>query len=134
MTLVRTGIETMFAETTENLVDMLLVFHRVIGVDGDISVEEVAEDVFHESLESGQSIGQPKRHNKPFEGSIMSPKCRLPFVTFHNADYMIGMTEINGGIEVGFTCSGQEVRNEWKWIMVLFGNLVQPTEIDTETE
>ena len=44
------------------------------------------------------------------------------------------MMEINGGIEAGFTCSGQEVGNERKWIMVLLGNLVQPTEIDTETE
>ena len=93
MTLVRTGIEAMFPETTEDLTDMLLVFHRVvrvdedvIKVDGDINVEEVAEDVVHESLESGRSIGQSERHNKPFEGSITSPECRLPFITFHNAD------------------------------------------------
>ena len=60
MTLVRTGIETMFAEMTEDLSDMLLVFCRVVGVDedvvkvdGNINVEEVAEDVIHESLEGG---------------------------------------------------------------------------------
>ena len=47
---------------------------------------------------------------------------------------MIGVTETNGGIEAGFTHSGQEVGNEWKWITVLLGNLVQPTEINTETE
>ena len=47
---------------------------------------------------------------------------------------MIGMTEINGGIEAGFTHSGQEVGNERKWITVLFGNLVQPVEIDAEAE
>ena len=93
MTLVRTGIETMFPETTEDLVDMLLVFRRVVRVDedvvkvdGNINVEEVAEDVIHESLESGWSIGQSERHNKPFEGSIASLECRLPFITFRNAD------------------------------------------------
>ena len=47
---------------------------------------------------------------------------------------MIGVMEIDGGIEAGFTCSGQEVGNERKWIMVLFGNLVQPMEIDAEAE
>ena len=47
---------------------------------------------------------------------------------------MISVTEINGGIEAGFTRSGQEVGNERKWITVLFGNLVQSTEIDTEAE
>ena len=64
MTLVRTGIETMFAETTENLVDMLLVFRRVVRVDedvvkidGNIYVEEITKDVIHESLESSWSIG-----------------------------------------------------------------------------
>ena len=93
MTLVRTGIEAMFPETMEDLADMLLVFRRVIGVDedvvkvnGNINVEEVTEDVIHESLESGRSIGQSERHNKPFKGSIASPECRLPFVTFRNAD------------------------------------------------
>ena len=93
MTLVRTGIETMFPETTEDLTDMLLVFHRVIGVDedvvkvdGDINVEEVAEDVIHESLESGRSIGQSEGHNKPFKRSVASLECHLPFITFCNAD------------------------------------------------
>ena len=93
MALVRTGIETMFPEMTEDLMDMLLVFRRVIGVDedvikvdGDINIEEVAEDVIHESLESSWSIGQSEGHNKPFKRSIASPECHLPFITFRNAD------------------------------------------------
>ena len=36
MTLVRTGIKTMFPEATEDLADMLLVFRRVVGVDEDV--------------------------------------------------------------------------------------------------
>ena len=93
MTLVRMGIETMFVETTEDLADMLYVFHRVIGVDddvvkidGNIYIKEITEDDIHESLESGRSIGQSEGHNKPFKGSVVSPECCLPFVTFHNAD------------------------------------------------
>ena len=93
MTLVGTGIETMFSETTEDFADMLLVFRRVVGVDenvvkvdGNIYVEKITKDVIHESLEGGRSIGQSERHNKPFEGSIASPECCLPFVTFRYAD------------------------------------------------
>ena len=64
MTFVRTGIETMFLETTENLTDMFLVFCRVvevdedvIKVDGNIYVQKVTKNVVHESLESGWGIG-----------------------------------------------------------------------------
>ena len=85
---------------------MLLVFCRVVGVDenvievdGNIYVEEITKDVIHESLESSWSIGQSERHNKPFEGSVASPECCLPFVTFRNADKMVGVMEINGGVE-----------------------------------
>ena len=44
------------------------------------------------------------------------------------------MTEIDGGIDRGFTCSGQEVGNDWKGITVLLGDPVQSSEINTETE
>ena len=64
MTFVRMGIETMLPEMTENLMDMFLVFHRVVGVDedvievdGNIYVQKVTENVVHESLESGWGIG-----------------------------------------------------------------------------
>ena len=35
-------------------------------------------------------------------------------------DEVIGMSEIDGGIDTGFTCSGKEVRNKWKGISVFF--------------
>ena len=44
------------------------------------------------------------------------------------------MTEIDGGIDMGFTCSGQEVRNDRKGITVLLGNPIQSLEINTEME
>ena len=75
MTLVRTGIETMFPETTEDFADMLLVFRRVVGVDenvvkvdGNIYVEEITKDVIHESLEGGQSIGQSESMTSHLKG------------------------------------------------------------------
>ena len=49
-------------------------------------------------------------------------------------DEVIGMSEINGGIDTGFTHSGKEVRNEWKGILVFFGYFVETSEIYTEME
>ena len=44
------------------------------------------------------------------------------------------MTEIYGGVQAGFTRSGQEVGNERKRVLVLFGDLVQTSEVNTEAE
>ena len=44
------------------------------------------------------------------------------------------MSEVYGGINAGFSCGGQEVGNEWKRIMVLFGDLIKISEIDAEAE
>ena len=39
------------------------------------------------------------------------------------------MSEINGGIDMGFTCSGKEVGNEQKGILVFFGYFIETSEI-----
>jgi hypothetical protein len=44
------------------------------------------------------------------------------------------VTEIYGGIYTGFACSGKKVGDERKWVTVLLGDFVKPTEIDTEAE
>ena len=44
------------------------------------------------------------------------------------------MSEINGGIDMGFTCSGKEVGNEWKGISVFFGYFIETLEIYAEME
>ena len=49
-------------------------------------------------------------------------------------DEVIGMLEINGGIDMGFTRSGKEVRNEQKGILVFFGYFVETSEIYSEVE
>ena len=44
------------------------------------------------------------------------------------------MSEINGGIDMGFTHSGKEVGNEWKGISIFFGYFIETSEIYTEVE
>ena len=47
---------------------------------------------------------------------------------------MIGVSEINGGIDMGFTHSGKEVGNEWKGILVFFGYFIETLEIYAKTK
>ena len=49
-------------------------------------------------------------------------------------DKVIGMSEINGGIDTGFTHSGKEVGNERKGISVFFGYFIETSEIYAEVE
>ena len=44
------------------------------------------------------------------------------------------MSEIDGGVDTGFTCSGKEVGNEWKRILILFGYFIEALEIYAEVE
>ena len=49
-------------------------------------------------------------------------------------DKVIGMSEINGGVDMGFTRSGKEVRNERKRILILFGYFIEALEIYAKAE
>ena len=65
-------------------------------------------------------MGKSEGHNKPFKKTIAGAESGFPFITVHNTDKVIGMSEINGGVDMGFTHSGKEVRNEQKRISILF--------------
>ena len=62
-------------------------------------------------LESCGSIGKSEGHNEPFKRTIAGLESGFPFITVHNMDEVIGVLEINGGIDTGFTRSGKEVGN-----------------------
>ena len=117
----------------DNLVDMFLMIRRVVGINEDVvevddhaHIQEITEDGVHETLESCGSIGKSEGHNKPFKRTIAGLERSFPFITIHNTDEVIGVLEINGGIDMGFTHSGKEVQNEQKGIPVLFGDLLRP--------
>ena len=101
-TLIGVGVEMMLLEASENFLDMVSVFFLRVGVDEYVvevyqytNIEQVAEDVLHEVLESGGCVGESKRHYLPFEGAIASPESHLPFVTLLDLDQMVGMLEVN---------------------------------------
>ena len=125
----------------EDLADMFLMICRVVGINEDVvevddhtHIQEITEDVIHEMLESCRSIGKSEWHNKPFKITVVGAESSFPFITIRNMDEVIGMSEINGGIDTGFTCSGKEVGNERKGISVPFGYFIETSEIYAEAE
>ncbi len=110
---------------------MLSVFHGVIGIDEDVvevydygNVNHVSKNIVHKALERRRSIGEPKRHDTPFEGAVTGPEGCFPFVTFSYAYEMISMSEIKFGIDASGVRGVEEVRNESKGITVFLGYLV----------
>ena len=85
-------------------------------------------------LESCRSIGKSEGHNEPFKRTIVGLEHGFPFITVCNTDEVIGMSEIDGSIDTGYTCSGKEVRNEQKGISVFFGYFIETSEIYAEVE
>ena len=108
------------------------MIHRVVGINEDVikvddhaHIQEITEDVIHEMLESCGSICKSKG-NEPFKRTVVGSESSFPFITVHNMNKVIGMSEINGGVDTGFTRSGKEVGNERKGISILLVVLLRP--------
>ena len=77
-TLIGTGIKSMLSESSEYLSDMFPVVVKIIRVDQDVIqinenayIQEVREDVIHETLKSGGGVGKSERHNTPLKRAIV---------------------------------------------------------------
>jgi len=106
----------------------------VIEVDKDIDVEDVTEDVVHEVLEGGWSIGEAKGHDEAFEVTIACPEGCFPFIARFDTEKVVGTTEVEFGEDFGATETVEGFRDERKGIAVLDGDAVEATVVDTETE
>ncbi len=60
----------------------------------------------------------------PFEGAIAGPEGCFPFIIFGYAYKMISMLKIKFGIDASGACGIEEIRNEWKGVMIFLGYLV----------
>ncbi len=110
---------------------MLSVFRGVIGIDEDVievydygNIKHVSKNIVHEALERRGSVGEPKRHDTPFEGAVMGPEGCFPFITFSYAYEMISMSKVEFGVDAGRVCGVEEVRNEWEGVTIFLGYLV----------
>ena len=116
LTLIRTSIKSVFPKASEDFPDMLPVLGGIIRIDEDVikvddnrNVNHVGKDVVHKTLESGRSVSETERHNQPFKRPVASPECGLPFVSVGDADKMIGMPEVDFGVNPGFPGGIQKI-------------------------
>ncbi len=110
---------------------MFPVLCGIVGINEDTvkvynygNVKHVRENIVHEALECHGSIGESKRHDMPFKGAITCPEGCFPFITFSYVYKMISMSKIKFGVDAGGARGVEEVRNEWKGVMIFLGYLV----------
>ena len=85
---------------------------RIVGVYQDIiqvyyygDINHVGEDVIHEPLETRWGIGEPLGHHQPLERPVPGPECGLPFIAIGDADEVVGMSQVDLGIDPGLVQS-----------------------------
>ena len=81
-------------------------------------------------MESGWCVSETKRHNKPFKGTITSAECGFPFITFSNADKVIGVSEINSSVDPSLASCFQKIIDHGERVTILPGDFVQSSKID----
>ncbi|KIO02723.1 hypothetical protein M404DRAFT_147345, partial [Pisolithus tinctorius Marx 270] len=84
------GIKTMLLKAAEYL-------FYILGCHRDI--EHVCKDAIDESLESRRRVSQTEWHHPPLVRTITSAESCFPFISVCYADQMIGMAEIDLGVD-----------------------------------
>ena len=76
--------------------------HDVVHVDNNLSsIDEVAEEVVHYGLESGEGVGKAEEHHERFEKPSVHLECHLPFIAILHLDVVIAPSDI----KLGKVCS-----------------------------
>ena len=75
------------------------------------NIEQVAENIIHEALESSRCVGESERHYMPFEGAVASPESCLPYIALLYSDQMVGVLEVDFQIDFGLVQAVEEVSN-----------------------
>ena len=88
------------------------VYKDVIQVSQYVNIKEIRKNIIHKPLESGRGISKSERHNTPFKRPISGPESSFPFVTFCYSNQMVSVTEIDFGIDFGFSWGVEEITDE----------------------
>lgn len=64
----------------------------------------------------------------------MSAESGFPLVTFGDPDQMVRMPEIDFRVDLRAARGGEKVGDEWKWVSVLFRDLVESAVIHAKTK
>jgi len=58
----------------------------------------------------------------------------FPFIARSNPDEMVGMPEVDLGVDLGMAGGVQKVGDEREWIAILFSDFVKASEVNAEAE
>ena len=104
----------MFLKPLENFLNMCLVLQHVVGIDQDIvkvnnyaDIKHVREDVIDKMLKRCWGICKSEGHDEPFKRSVAGVEGSFPFITFSNVDKVVGMLEIDLGVDLSLSGSVQ---------------------------
>ena len=96
LTFLQFQVQFVCSEFLQNQTDMSSMFREggrihenVVYVDHNEVIEELPENFIHEPLEDSWGVGQSEGHDLVFIVSRGCDKCRLPFVSFTNADQIV---------------------------------------------
>ena len=112
LTLVGLSIELVSTESGKDFPDMGRVLLRIVGVYQDIiqvynygDVNHIGEDVVHEPLETRWIVGEPLGQHQPLERPIPGPEGGFPFIAIGDADEVVGMSQVDFGVDPGLSRS-----------------------------
>src|SRR5690606_14361204 len=119
VTLLRRSIKPVLAETSKQLFDGFRMLIEIVGDNQDVvevydnrDVGHRGQDVVHKTLKSGQRVSVSKRHNQLIERAIASSKSSLPLVPIRNAHKVVGVLQVDLGIDFGTSWGCKKVRDE----------------------
>ena len=120
-----TGVQTCALPILENFFHLGLVLrqvtlgkdHDVVNVDND-HVLHVSEDLVHHGLEGGGGVTKSEEHDGWFEGSAMTYKRGLPFISFLDLDVVVSPPEIDLREVLRSFELIDELRDEWERVVV----------------
>jgi hypothetical protein len=133
------SIKLVFLEATEDLMDLITMFVRVIRGDQNIvevyayaDVSEVGENVIHELLEGSQCVTETKRHDQVFERSKTSAECNFSFISRGYVDQVISCLKVNLGKNMGLGSAIQQSGDERDRVTVFLGDFVEALIVNTQ--
>ena len=96
--------------------------------------DEVFENSIHHSLESSQTIGQTKEHNKWFVETSVSSECSFPFITFFHPDIIEAPLDIEFSEVPSPLQFVNEFGDEGQWVFILHSDCIQGSVALHESE
>jgi len=103
------GKKSISVESLEYFLNMSFMLRNVVGIDEDVvqvdddyDVNQIHEDVVHESLKSCWCISKPFMHYQPLKRTILGLEGSLPFISSCNLDKMVCVLEVKFGVDSCF--------------------------------